>query len=79
MEKNISPENIKMYISWRDEFLKIIGKKICWECNDPCKDKMAINYEDPLNCECRCDRVNNLITTASVLDADIKLLSDSTN
>jgi len=75
MEKNMNSEKIKMYISWRDDFLKIIVDRWCKECTDPVKETKNIDYEKPLNCECRCPQVENMITTAQNIDADIKLLS----
>lgn len=77
MEKNVTPENIKMYISWRDEFFKVVTEELCKKCTDPRKDKQTINYDDPLNCKCRCDRVENLLIRAANLDSDIKLYSSS--
>lgn len=69
-----SPKNLSMYIEWRDDFLKIVSEDFCKECVDPHKNTKTINYESPLECECRCDRIKNVLTTAIKLDTEIKLL-----
>ena len=74
MEKKVDPNTVKQYISQRDDILKIVSEDICKICTDPQKNKMAINYEDPLNCECRCNRVNNVLICASNIDSDIKIM-----
>ena len=79
MEKDISPENIRLYITWRDDFLKIISGNICRPCTDPRKQKATLDYENPLNCGCRCDRVESMLITASNLDTDIKNLTSKNN
>ena len=79
MEDNITPKNIQMYTSWRDDFLNIIGEETCKECADPRKEGKNINYENPLDCECRCHRVEKMLTAAANIDAEIKQLEKGEN
>ena len=67
-------EKVELYISWRDDLLKIIGEKICSKCTDPRKDKVTINIKDPLKCECHCEHINNVLNSVSKIDLDIKHL-----
>ncbi|MCK5723924.1 MAG: hypothetical protein KAI84_15435 [Gammaproteobacteria bacterium] len=68
MEKNL----IILYQENRDDLLKIVSEKLCISCTDPHKNNKKIDYINPLNCECRCERVDNIIEKASDLDNDIK-------
>lgn len=70
-------ENEQLYISWRDSLLKMIGENICQKCTDPRKKNITINIEDPLNCECRCERVNDVLSSAAKIDHDINFRSNS--
>ena len=76
MEKKVDSDTIKQYISQRDDILKTVAEDICKICAVPQKIKMVINYSDPLNCECRCSRVNNILISASNIDLDIKMMSN---
>lgn len=76
MEKIVDPEVIELYISQRDHILKVVAEDVCGGCTHPQKDEMEINYKDPLNCECRCTRVNNILVSAANLDKDIKMMSN---
>ena len=73
----MTSNNIEMYTSWRDDFLKIISQKFCKDCTDSRKNEVLINHEDPLNCECRCHRVENIFTTVSNIDSEIQLLKSA--
>ena len=75
MEKIVEPEVLKLYISQRDDILKVVAEDVCRGCAHPQKYEMEINYKDPLNCECRCSRVNNILASAANLDKDIKMMS----
>ena len=76
MEKNVDPEVLKLYISQRDEILKVVAEDVCGSCTNPQKDGVEINYKDPLSCECRCGRVDNILNSAANLDLDIKMMSN---
>ena len=76
MEKKVDPDVLKLYISQRDDILKVVAEDICKGCTDPQKEKIAINYKDPLSCECRCSRVNNILISAANLDLDIKMMAN---
>ena len=73
----MTSENLTMYISWRDDFLKIIGDEICKECTDPIKNTKVLDYDNPFNCECKCHRIENILASATNIDAEIKLLTNS--
>jgi len=70
-------ENEHLYVSWRDSLLKMIGENICQKYTDPRKKNKSINIKDPLNCECRCERVNDVLSSAAKIDHDIKLRSNA--
>ena len=70
----MTAEKIQLYISWRDDLLDIIGKNICKKCTDPRKNKVSINLEAPLKCECRCERIETVLTSASDIDTQIQSL-----
>ena len=70
-------KEIQLSISWRDKLLNIIGNDICKICIDPRKNKAIINLEEPLKCECRCERVETVLTSASNLDSDIQSYMNS--
>lgn len=76
MEKNISPDDIKHLIKSRDDFLKFITENYCRTCTDPRKKKVEINYDNPINCGCCCEKVKNLLSISSNLDISIKSLAD---
>ena len=76
MEKIVDPDVLKLYISQRDDILKVVAEDVCGACTDPQKDEMGINYKDPFSCECRCSRVNNILVSAANLDKDIKMMSN---
>ena len=61
-----------IYRSWRDKLLWEIGERICKPCTDPRKEKYAINYGSPLECGCRCKRVNGILDCAGKIDEDIE-------
>ena len=72
-------KEIQLSISWRDNLLNIIGNDICKKCVDPRKNKAIINLEEPLKCECRCERVETVLTSASNLDSDIQLYMNTSH
>ena len=63
---------IQLYIAWRDDLLDVIGNDICKKCVDPRKNNAKINLELPLKCECRCERIDTVMTSVSNLDSDIQ-------
>ena len=72
MEKIVNPDDIKNFIKSRDEFLNVISEAYCKTCNDPGKNELNIDYENPLNCECRCERVEKLLAISYDLDRTIE-------
>ena len=72
MEKIVNPDDIKNFIKSRDEFLNVISEVNCKTCNDPRKKEFNIDHENPLNCECRCERVEKLLAISYDLDRTIK-------
>ena len=65
-----------IYKLWRDHLLIAISERICKPCTDERKKKYTINYENPLLCGCRCDRVNEILEKARELDEDISKYSE---
>jgi len=70
MEEKINNHNF--YIKSRDDFLKKVSKDYCKTCTAMKKAKLNIDYANPLNCECRCERVERILVIASTLDNEIK-------
>lgn len=77
MAKKVSIEDLQQYTSWRDDFLHIVKDKICKPCTDPQKLATITECVDPITCECRCERVENLISNAEKIDTDLKELIKS--
>jgi hypothetical protein len=50
-----------MYVGWRKKLLEQIADKICGPCTSPHKTSSAINLQDPLVCECRCELVDDIL------------------
>ena len=72
MENNMNLDNVEFYKNCRDEFLRAVSDEICRTCNKPQKNIKEIDYINPLNCECRCERVEKILVIASNIDTDIK-------
>ena len=72
MENNINLDNIEFYKNSRDDFLRTVSDKFCRTCNESQKNKKKINYINPLDCECRCERVEKILAIAANIDTDIK-------
>jgi hypothetical protein len=79
MEKSISLNNIKFYQDSRDNLFNAIGQDICKECSEPQKAEIKIDYINPLNCECRCERVKDILIIAEELDLGICKLTNDTS
>ena len=60
------------YIRWRDYLLNRVSEDICRTCEDPRKATAILDYENPLKCGCRCERVEVLLDATANIDADIK-------
>jgi len=74
VDPRLNFNDIKFYESSRDDFLKNISENICKPCTAKQKEKMKVDYINPLKCGCRCERVENLLIIASNLDSKIKEL-----
>lgn len=61
----------EMYKSWRDELLSQVSNEICARCTDERKEQHVINYDNPLACGCRCDRVESILESVREIDGDI--------
>ena len=77
MEKIITSADIDLFVTSRDDFLEIISNRFCKDCNKPQKARININYENPMECGCRCESIETLLTTAIALDAEIKKYSNN--
>lgn len=76
MDHYLEFSNIQLFENCRDDFLKNISENICKTCTAEQKEKMKIDYINPLKCECHCERVENLLTIASNLDNEVKKLKN---
>jgi len=65
-------ENYDTYQSWRDKLLTEISNRICQPCEDPRREKYDLNFENPLNCGCSCDRVEIILENAKQIDKELK-------
>lgn len=65
-----------IYKSWRDQLLMAVSENICRSCTDERKKLYTINYDNPLECGCRCERVNAILEKAEQIDMDIKKYSE---
>ena len=78
MEKIVNLKNIQFYQDSRDNLFNAIGQDICKECTDPQKVEIKIDYINPLNCECRCERVKDILKITEELELGIcKLINDN--
>ena len=49
------------YRKMAEGLLNEIGQNICPPCRDPRKETAVLNYDAPLECGCRCDRVEGIL------------------
>lgn len=66
----MNTEHKKLYRRWRDLLLQQV-KGICMECTDPRKEKAKLDFDNPLNCGCRCERVEGVLTRVEEIDKDL--------
>ena len=59
-------------LTWRDKLLAVVSEQICIPCTDERKQQYNLDYDSPLNCGCRCERVNAILTNAKKIDEDIE-------
>ena len=45
----------------RDKLLNMVSNSICKPCEDERKPLYKLNYENALNCECRCECVDKIL------------------
>ena len=50
-----------------EEIVRTVRQNICEPCADPQKDQFQIDPNDPLNCLCRCERVESLLDSAAMI------------
>ena len=67
-----------LYQKWRDMLIKSAGN-ICKECDDPRKERAILDFDNPLNCSCRCHRVEEILSRAAKIDAYIKRTDEAVN
>ena len=60
-----------LYKEWRDKLLRLVSEEVCKPCTDPNKQDKCLDYSNPLACECRCYRVDDILAKAAQIDADI--------
>ena len=72
-------KNENIYKSWRDNLLSLISEQICTPCTDERKEQYTLNFDNPLVCGCRCDRVVDILDNARKIDDDIKKYSNENN
>ena len=68
-------KNNNIYKSWRDKLLLKVSENICMPCTDKRKEQYNINYDNPIDCGCRCDRVNRILENVRFIDEDIERYS----
>lgn len=68
-------KNENIYKSWRDKLLLTLSEEICKPCTDEQKQQYALNFDNPLVCGCRCNRVEGILDDARKIDEDIKKYS----
>lgn len=59
---------------WRDKILHGVAEHVCRPCSDPIKKNAELDYDNPLNCGCHCERVEKILSRAADIDADIAKL-----
>jgi hypothetical protein len=53
----------------------MVSEQICRPCVDERKKNLIVDYDNPLECGCRCDRVNNILEHARKINEDMKKYS----
>lgn len=56
----------------RDTLLEAVSEKKCRPCKDERKKQFKLDYNNPLNCECRCESVDKILSRARNLHEDIE-------
>ena len=69
-------KKIEQQQAWRDKILQGVANNICQPCTEPTKENASLNYDNPLNCGCRCDDVDYILSMVVAMDADIKKLKN---
>ena len=62
----------KTTLQWEHDYLLHQVKKICLRCTDPRKARATLDYDNPLNCGCRCERIDVILYRARKLDNKIR-------
>ena len=70
--------NDDIYKSWRDKLLAVAGEQICQPCTDGRKKQFNLNYDNPLLCGCRCERMEVILESARKIDEDLEKYSNKT-
>jgi hypothetical protein len=69
-------EEKALYQRWRDQLLWTVGHVICRNCTDPRSENLKLDYDNPLNCECRCEHVENILEKANNIDVQLRTSND---
>lgn len=56
----------------RDRLVKDITQLLCKRCSDPRSKGMQLNFDDPLQCPCRCATVEPLLQRLKDLDEQMR-------
>ena len=64
-------KNIELYQSWHDNLLSAVRNRVCMTCSDERKKQHSFNYDNPLNCSCPCNRVENILENVKNIEDDI--------
>lgn len=65
-------ERVETYRSWRDKLLAELSKQICRPCTDERKKYGTLDYDNPLNCDCQCERVGKILKSVRIIDENLK-------
>ena len=63
--------NKVLFRRWRDNLLHAVGQ-VCRKCNDPRRENESLDFNNPLNGSCRCQRVETPLALAADIDTDCR-------
>ncbi len=55
-----------------DELLRVVREKLCRPCVAQNLNEKDVDFDDPLNCRCRCARVEGILRHAREISANLE-------